>query len=176
MQAVIVYKSKTGFTEKYAKWIQEATNFDLISYEDVTESVLAKYDLVVFGSRIHTGKLDGLKKIKEMLLNNEKTKLVVFATGGTPIEADDLIKSIWEASFTEDEINTIPHFYMPAGLNYEQMNMGDKLIMKTLAKILSSKSDKNSVETGCEQAIGQSYNLSSQEYILPLLEYINTKR
>lgn len=62
---------------------------------------------------------NGFKKIKPLLLNNKNVQLVVFATGGTPIEAKDVIDSIWQASFKEDELRIIPRFYMPAGLNYE---------------------------------------------------------
>jgi hypothetical protein len=61
---------------------------------------------------------------------------------------------------------------MPAGLNYQKMGMGDKLIMKTLAKILKNTNNKNPVEAGCEQAIGQSYDIAAQEYISPLLKYL----
>lgn len=172
MKALIIYKSKTGFTQKYAEWIQEATKFDIISYENILEATLLTYELIIFGSRIHAGKVDGLKKIKEMLLDNERPQLVVFATGGTPIEAEEVIESIWKASFTAEELSTIPHFYMPAGLNYQKMGMGDKLIMKTLAKILKNTNNKNPVEAGCEQAIGQSYDIAAQEYISPLLKYL----
>ena len=174
MKAIVVYKSKTGFTKKYAEWIQEATKFDILNYDNTSTVSLSTYDLVIFGSRIHAGRIDGLKKIKTLLLDNENAQLVVFATGGTPIEAEDVINSIWKTSFTEEELHAIPHFYMPAGLNYENMNIGDKLIMKALAKMLGNKNDKNSVESGCEQAIGHSYNISSRNYISPLLEYIKT--
>ncbi len=174
MKAIIVYKSKTGFTRKYAEWIQEATKFDILNYDNASKVSLSTYNLVIFGSRIHAGRIDGLKKIKALLLDNENAQLVVFATGGTPIAAEGVISSMWKASFTEEELHVIPHFYMPAGLNYENMNLGDKLIMKALAKMLANKKDKNSVESGCEQAIGASYNISSREYISPLLEYIKT--
>ena len=174
MKAIVVYKSKTGFTKKYAEWIQEATKFDILNYENISEASLSTYDIVIYGSRIHAGRIDGLKKIKALLIDNENVQLVVFATGGTPIEAEDVINSMWKASFTEEELQVIPHFYMPAGLNYENMNIGDKLIMKALAKMLGSKKDKNSEESGCEQAIGHSYDISSREYISPLLEYIRT--
>lgn len=174
MKAIIVYKSKTGFTKTYAEWIQEATSIDILNYDSISKVALSTYDLVIFGSRIHAGRVDGLKKIKDLLLDKENTQLVVFATGGTPIDAEDVINSMWKASFTEEELHAIPHFYMPAGLNYENMNIGDKLIMKALAKMLGNKNDKNSVEAGCEQAITHSYNVSSREYISPLLEYIKT--
>ncbi len=172
MNAVIIYQSKTGFTQKYAQWIQEATNFKMMRYDTILESSLASYDFVIFGSRIHAGKIDGLKKMKGLLSDKKNVQLVVFATGGTPIDAEDVIHSIWRASFTADELTTIPHFYMPAGLNYEKMGMGDMLIMKTLAKILGKKNNKNAVEAGCEQAIGRSYNISSRKYITPLLDYL----
>jgi len=61
---------------------------------------------------------------------------------------------------------------MQSGLNYSKMGVGDYLIMKALAKMLSSKKDKNSEEAGCEQAIGSSYDISSREYIAPLIQFI----
>lgn len=174
MKAIITYKSKTGFTKKYAEWINEATKFDISNFDNISKASLITYDLVIFGSRVHAGRIDGLNKIKKFLSDNENVQLVVFATGGTPIEAEDVINSMWKANFTEKELYAIPHFYMPAGMNYENMNIGDKLIMKVFAKILSKKDDKSPTESGCEQAIGDSYNISSREYISPLLEHINT--
>lgn len=174
VKTVVIYKSKTSFTRKYAKWIQEAIQCDILDCHNISRSSLLEYDVIIYGSRIHAGKIDGLKKIKALLLDNKNIKLVVFATGGTPIEAEEIINSIWEVSFTEDERHVIPHFYMPAGLNYENMGLGDKLIMKALAKMLENKNDKDLVETGCEQAIGHSYDISSREYITPLLEFLNT--
>ena len=174
MKTVVIYKSKTGFTRKYAKWIQEAIRCDILDFQNISRSPLLAYDLIIYGSRIHAGKIDGLKKIKAFLVNNKIAALVVFATGGTPIEVEDVINSMWKASFTEDELDTIPHFYMPAGLNYENMGFSDKLIMKALAKMLKNKNDKDSVEAGCEQAIGHSYDISSREYITPLLEFLET--
>ena len=174
LKAAIVYKSKTGFTRRYAEWIQEEAGFDLLCYDDITKSSLEEYDLIIFGSRIHAGKLDGLKKFQTLLKDPEKVKLVVFATGGTPLEAEEMVKAIWKASLTPEELETLPHFYFPAGLNYERMGTGDKLIMKTLARFLSKRSDKTAVEAGTEKAIGSSYDITSKEHITPLLKYIES--
>lgn len=174
MNGIIVYQSKTGFTKKYAEWIQEATKFDIINCEDITGDSFSTCDLVVYGSRIHAGKLDGFKKIKKLLPNN--VKVVVFATGGTPATEEHTINLMWESSFTKDELRTIPHFYMQSGLNYEMMPLGDKLIMKALAKMLGNKKNKSASESGCEQAIGHSYNAMEKEYISPLIKYLETFR
>ncbi len=61
---------------------------------------------------------------------------------------------------------------MQSGLNYEKMGIKDRMIMKTLAQILSRKNDKSSDEAGCEQAIRSSYDISSREYITPLVQFM----
>lgn len=173
MKIIVIYKSKTGFTKKYAEWIGEELNCDVSNYENFSLSSIAEYDCVIYGSRIHAGNVDGLKRIKALFVVNISTKLVIFATGGTPLEAKDVINKIWQRSFSEKELKTIPHFYMQSGLNYKKMSLGDRVIMKTLAKILGRKKTKSSAETGCEQAIANSYDISSRKYIVPLIKFIN---
>lgn len=173
MKALVVYKSKTGFTKRYAQWIADELKCEMIDVENITNTSFDQYDVVIYGSRVHAGKVDGLKKIKAMLKSN--SNFIVFATGGTPSAAEDAINTIWKASFSSEELEKIPHFYMQGGLNYEEMGTVDRMIMKALAKMLSSKKDKNSDEIGCEQAIGSSYDISSREYIMPLIRYIQEK-
>lgn len=174
MKAIVIYKTKTGFTKRYAEWICEELKCEISNYRNFHQSDLKNYDFVIYGSRIHAGKIDGLKKIKKMLQNNEGSKLIVFATGATPSEVKDAINKIWKSNFSDQELKTIPHFYMPSGLNYEKMGTVDHLIMKSLAKILSSKNKKNIEESGCEQAIVKSHDISSIEYIDPLVRFIKS--
>ncbi len=173
MKAIVVYKSKTGFTKRYAEWIADELKCDILDYENVSDTTFVEYDIVIYGSRVHAGKVAGLKKVKTLLVNN--ADLVVFATGGTPLAAEDVVNTIWKASFSEEELLKTPHFYMQSGLNYEKMGAVDRLIMKTLDKMLNGKKNKNSDEIGCEQAIGSSYDISSREYILPLVQYVQGK-
>ncbi|WP_242985386.1 flavodoxin domain-containing protein [Vallitalea okinawensis] len=172
MKTIVIYKSKTGFTKRYAEWIGEELNCDISNYEDFSQSSIVEYDCIIYGSRIHAGKVDGLKKIKTLVQGNGRSKLIIFATGATPLAAEDVINTIWRESFSEEELKAIPHFYMQGGLNYEKMGIGDRLIMKTLAQMLSRKKAKSSVEAGCEQSIGNSYDISSRKYILPLVQFV----
>jgi hypothetical protein len=64
---------------------------------------------------------------------------------------------------------------MQGGLNYEKMDIADRLVMKTLAKMLKIKANKNSTEKGTEQAISRSYDNSSREQITPLIQYIKAQ-
>lgn len=172
MSTIVVYNSKTGFTKRYAEWITEQINCDKLSYKDFSQTAINAYDIIIFGSRLHAGKIEHLDKIKAYFSKNSKQKLLVFVTGATPSEAENAINKVWTDNFTQTEIKSIPHFYMQSGLNYEEMRLVDRTMMKMVAMILGKKKDKSSEEAGFEQAIRSSYDISSKEYIVPLVKAI----
>ncbi|WP_291648339.1 flavodoxin domain-containing protein [Clostridium sp.] len=172
MKIIVIYKSKTGFTKRYAEWISEELKCDILDYKNLSRSSIAEYDFIIYGSRVHAGKIDGIKKIKALFSDNEMSKLIIFATGATPLAAEDVINTIWQSNFSNEELKIISHFYMQGGLNCEKMGILDRMIMRTLAKILSNKKDKSPNEAGFEQAIGSSYDISSKKYIVPLIQFV----
>lgn len=52
-KAIIVYKSSTGFTKRYAEMIAQETSCALAEFKTVTAKHLSAYDTVLFGSRAH---------------------------------------------------------------------------------------------------------------------------
>lgn len=168
MKKIVIYKSKSGFTKRYAEWISDELMCEIINYKEIKKLNLDDYDLVIYGGRVHAGSIDSLKKVKEILAN-KKCKLIVFATGATPITATEEIANIMKINFTD---NSIPHFYMQSGLCYEKMSIVDKTIMKMLSKMLSSKKDKSDAEGGAAIAISKSHDISSKDYIMPLIDYV----
>ena len=171
MSIIIIYNSKTGFTKKYADWIAAELNCSVLPYKDLPKATITTDDIVIFGSRVHAGKIEHLNKVKLRFVN--KQSFIVFATGATPASETKAIDRIWTNNFTEAEISLIPHFYMQSGLNYENMGFIDRTIMKTVAKLMSGKEEKSETEAGFEQAIKSSYDITSREYIMPLANYVN---
>ena len=123
MRVIVIHKSKTGFTKRYAEWIAEELKCDILDYKNLSRSSIAEYDFVIYGSRVHAGKIDGIKKIKALFSDNEMSKLIIFATGATPLEVEDVINTIWKSNFSNEELKIISHFYMQGGLNYEILRM-----------------------------------------------------
>ena len=176
MKTIVIYKSKTEFTKRYAQWIAEELKCDIISYERVSEASLTEYDRVIYGGGIYAGKIGGLKNIKTLLASKPNTKFIVFTTGATPMEAEDVISTTWKANFTEEELKKVPHFYMQSGLSYEKMGFFDRMMMKAFSKMLSKKENKTSEETGTQLAITKSHDISSREYIKPLVQYVKNQK
>lgn len=169
---IIVYKSRTGFTKKYAEMIVKEINCPLVDHKAATAETLSKYDLVVFGSRAHAGRIDGYKKAKKLFEKSGIKNVILFVTGATPNSAKDMIEQFWSQNLTADEMKRFPHFYMPSGLCYEKMSFSDKMMMKAMASMMKKKKDKTPYERELEQSIASSYDISSPRFIEPLVEFL----
>jgi len=169
---IVIYKSVTGFTKQYARWIAGELDCEAVDLKEVSAKTMSEYNTVIFGGRFHAGVVDGQKKAKELFRESEAAEFVVFATGATPYNVQGEIEAAWKNNFTSDELKCIPHFYMQSGLCYEKMPLGDKLMMKVFAAMMKRKKEKSEYETAMAQALGSSYDLSSKEYIGPLVSYV----
>ena len=84
-----------------------------------------------------------------------------------------MINRLWEDNLTEEERTALPHFYMPAGLCYEKMNLPDRILMKGLSVMMKRKKDKTAKDMELAQRISASFDISSEKYVYPLLDYIS---
>ena len=173
---VIVYQSKTGFTEKYAKLAAKETACDLMKLSETTAKRLSASDTVIFGSRAHAGRIDGYGKMRKLLQNVPVSKFALFVTGATPNEAKETVEGFWKQNLSETELAELPHFYLQSGLCYEKMVFWDRLLMKAAAAMIRKKKEKTSEEATFEQAISHSYDISSEEYLSPLVEWIRREQ
>lgn len=173
---LIIYKSSTGFTKKYAEMIASEIKCTLARYETLKPETIKKYDIVIFGSRAHAGMIDGYKKIKKTIEKNPPNKFILFVTGATPNTSENIIKEFWKRNLTKDELLKIPHFYMQSGLCYEKMSIPDKLMMKVAAVMVKNKKNKTSYEKELEQAIKSSYDISSEKYTRPLISFLKNNQ
>ncbi len=173
MKILAAYKSKTGFTKKYAEMIAKEVECTLMDFKSITPEIVSDYDVFVFGGGLHAGMVNGLKKAKEVFNKSKTEKFVIFATGGTPnASSGEVLEEMWKNNLTSEELEHIPYFYMQSGINYENMQLPDKLIMKMVAVMLDKKKDKDSYEEGFAQAIKESYDISGREYAEPIIEYL----
>lgn len=170
---VIVYKSVTGFTEKYAACIAAALGCEAIGLKDASAKRLSGCESLIFGSRIHAGRIDGIDKARRLTAESGAKRLILFATGGAPAEAAEVIEKMWRDNLTAGELENTPHFYMPGGLCYEKMPLVDRLIMKMAAKMMSKAEPKDDAEAGFATALSGSYDNFDEKYIAPLVDYLN---
>ena len=170
VKQIVIYKSRTGFTKKYAKWLAQSLNCECIPQEDVGGERLSDYDVIIFGSSIRAGNVEELKWYKETILPFEKTN-VLFVTGAMPPSSADAVKSI-EQQLGKGEDREVKVFYLQSGLNYEAMNLGDKLMMKVFCKMMKSRKAHSEEEKALFEQMQKSFDVCEKANLEPMLNYI----
>jgi len=166
MKAIVIYKSKTGFTERYAKWIGAKLDAEVIAYENRKTVSLSDYDAVIFGCGIYAGKLNGANWFKKVIPELPGKKLAAFATGANPQESGAGQKAV-ENAFPHYRYSNLKTFYFQGGLAYDRMGAKDRLMMKGLQTMLKKSGKKEVLE-----AVSRSFDACAEDSAQPLVDYI----
>ena len=125
MKILVTYKSKTGFTKKYAEWIAEELGCEAKDIKTITPKNVAEYDLVIHGGWILGGIINGYSKINSF---NPK-RLIVFGVGFTPKAEVDLKKMA-----EENKLGDTPLYYFEGGTNPPKMGFIGRKIVEMVTK------------------------------------------
>ena len=109
---LILYKSKTDFTKRYANIIAKETGGTAMDYKEGTPKLLTSFDRIIFGSRMHAGRIDGLSKARSLFQKNGIKLSALFITGAMPNTEVEVIEEMWKNNLTSEELARLPHFYM----------------------------------------------------------------
>lgn len=167
MNAIVVYNSKTGFSEKYAKWIAEDLNIQAVPFKQALKT-LDNYDLIIFGGGVMAGMINGMNKLKATLAFTSK-KIILFATGATQQGSTETIKQFKNTNLTEDEQKTISFYYFQGGINFKGMSFLPKMMLKMMKNMLEKKSVKTEEEENMLKTFASSEDHSNREWIEPLV-------
>ena len=66
MKSIVIYSSKTGFTERYARWIAEDLQCTCKPIKDVNSSELSDYDCVIYGGWLMAGNIKDILKLRQL--------------------------------------------------------------------------------------------------------------
>lgn len=161
MNRIVVYTSKTGFTEKYAKWIAKALKCEAKSLTDVKLEELKNYDQVIYGGWIMAGRIRGYSRIHKLNIKN----LVVFACGMTK-PSEDLRKKI----ALDNGVDIESFFYFEGGYNPQKLGFISKFLLGFIKRSLEKKEDKTEDDYRILDTF-KGADRTRPEYIDPLLEY-----
>lgn len=129
MKLLILYKTKHGSTEQYAKWIAEEVNADIFDVKSFNKDNLEKYDAIIIGSPTYMGQI----QMKDFLEQNWKVlknkNIYLFNVGMFPWKHPDSKKSF--EMIPEYIQNKIGFSKLPGRLDTKKLNLFEKVIAKT---------------------------------------------
>ena len=175
MKTIVIYKSKTGFTRKYAEWIAEDLSADTFDISKVTINILTAYDTIIYGGSLYAVGIIGVKLITQNIDKLKDKKIVVFATGASP-SREDGINEVIDKNFTQEQQKYIKFFYLRGGFNYSKLNLFDKFLMTLLKwKIKNKKQEElSSDEIGMLAIYDKPVDFTEKRNIDRIITYVNT--
>lgn len=175
MKTVVIYKSKTGFTRKYAEWIAEDLSADIFDVTKADINMLTKYDTIIYGGSLYAVGIIGVKLITNNFDKLKGKEIVVFATGAS-ISKDEVINEVINKNFTLEQQKYIKFFYLRGGFNYNKLNPFDKFLM-TLMKLKIKNKKKNELsddEIGMLSIYDKVVDFTEKKNIDKIKNYVNS--
>ncbi len=173
-KTLIIYTSQTGFTKKYAEWIAERTNGDILGLKEARKkdsSFFDGYRAIAYGGWTMAGNLVKAKWFLGKASAWKDKKLAIFCVGGSPVDSPD-IETMLQRVLTDEQRQYMKAFYCQGGFNYEKMGAFSRFAMKMYVRALKKKKDATEAEKEMAQKISSSYDISDIRYIDPVVDYL----
>ena len=158
---IIIYHSKTGFSQRYAQWLSEDLNCQATPYRDRKSINLSEYDTIILLGGLYAGNMSGLGWLKKLPLEGKRAAAV--AVGCSPIGWPGQTESM------EKLLGGTPiqGFYCQGGLAYERMGAVDRAMMAALRTALRGKPEMADMLAG----ISQSFDGAKRKYLEPVITW-----
>lgn len=168
MKAIVLYQSKYGAMERYAKMLATKLNCQAVSRKSFRGD-LAVYDTVVYGGGIYASGIAGLSAFRKLIPTLAGKRLLVFAVGASPYQ-ESAVEAIRKKNM-QGELAEVPLFYLRGAFDESRMTLPDKLLIGMLKKVVGKKAEaeREAWERELLAAIGRPGDWISEEQLAPLL-------
>jgi hypothetical protein len=170
-----VYKSLSGFTEKYARWIAEEFTATCIDIKTFRPNMVNESTVLIFGGSLHAIGINGYQMLINKLTKCKYKELVLFAVGASPYKKG-IETEIVDANLKTPEERRGRLFYLRGGFNFSKLDIRNKILMQLLKlKILSKNERKRSAdEKGMLASYDRPMDATKRENIADIVSYIKT--
>ncbi len=191
MKIIVVYKSKYGTAEQYAKWIAEELNCDVKEMGEIRARDLDAYDGIIFGGGVHAGGIEGFdtfrKWLKPVLSDayfasfdegvnfrqdwyKPSKKIIIFAVG-INVQNFDARAELRNVNFDKKWLRPVTCYFLDGKYEPERVQGADKLVMKFTTKLLNDKGlNMNADERQLLDRINNGCDLVDRSQIEPILK------
>lgn len=173
MKTLVMYKSKTGFTKKYAEWIAEELSADIFDVSKVNTNMLTIYDTIIYGGGLYAVGINGVKYITQNLDKLKDKKVIVFATGASPFR-EEVLREVSDKNFTSEEQKYIQFFYLRGGFDFLKLKPFYKVIMTLLKWKLKMKRELTPDERGMLAIYDKPVDFTRKKNIDQIITYVNS--
>lgn len=171
MESIVIYKSKSGFSKKYAKWIAEEINADIFEASKVNVNMFKKYDNIIYGAGLYAVGINGIKFIKDNLEILKDKRIIIFATGASSWKKE-VVEEVLNKNFSIQQQKSLKFFYLRGGFDYNKLTLFNKFLMQLLKMKLKKKTNLTADDKGMLAAYSHPMDFTNKKNISEIITYI----
>ena len=159
-RTIVLYTSKYGAAETYARWIAEALGCQAVSLDKFSKKELQGYDTVIYGGGVQAGGVRGLEQFTKWIKGDLKLRQMakrgtiseaeaagsgafdrqyyIFAVG-ISLDSEENRLQLRDINFDKDWLRELPCFFLPGAFDPAKLTGVDKAIIKVATKMFQDK-------------------------------------
>lgn len=159
-RTIVLYTSKYGAAETYARWIAEALGCQALPLAGFSKKELQDYDTVIYGGGVQAGGVRGLEPFTKWIKGDLKLRQMakrgtiseaeaaeigafdrqyyIFAVG-ISLDSEENRLQLRDINFDKDWLRELPCFFLPGAFDPAKLTGVDKAIIKVATKMFLDK-------------------------------------
>ena len=162
---LVVYKSRYGAVERYAKWIAEKLECEAMPVSQVKTATLLEYRMLIFGGGLYMGRINGISSLTRRFQELADKTLFVFTAGLTEPTEDGYYTFLYTRNFTEKMRKRIHFFAFPGAVDGRKLGRFHRWAMRMAMKERAQKDPANA-----QAYLAMQMDFVDVRYIEPLVE------
>lgn len=163
-ETIVIYSSKTGFSQRYAQWLAEELNCQALPFRDRKDVSLTAYRTIILIGGLYAGQMSGLGWLKKQLPSLAGRRVAAIPVGCAPMGNPDLPENMKKLFGNTPQIQG---FYCQGGLDYEHMSGLHRSMMAALRAALKRKPEMAEMLA----VISHSFDGAKREYLAPAVQW-----
>lgn len=152
MQNLIIYKSNSGHTKRYAEALHTRIGGDLKEYSLNSFKNIKTYDSIFFGTSIRNNKILHIKKFLKQYKKIKNKNIFVFVTGISFMNVDDSLRqNIIDINGLFDK--HIRLYLLPGGFDVSKMKPITQFMFRRVSKMKKIADKSNNISYLIENPI-----------------------
>ncbi len=174
---IMIFESKYGSTEKYAKWIAEELSCPLMEVKSCKPADIEGFNTIIYGGGLYAGGVSGIKLlIKNCELLADKN-VIIFTCGLADPDDPENVSHIRKALSNVLPVGLrqrVHLFHFRGGIDYSRLSIVHRAMMSMLRKALLKKDEKDlrQEDRYLLDTYGKRVDFTDRRAILPLVELV----
>lgn len=175
----VIYKSKYGSTKKYAEWIGNELECDVLENSSVSADRLKMYDTIIYGGGLFAGGVNGISLITKNFDAIKNKDIILFTVGlADPKDTANTehIKGGIKKAVSPEVYEKLKIFHLRGGIDYSALGIVHKAMMAMLVKSMKSKdkSEPRDEDKLMLETYGQQVDFTDKKSIQPIVDYVKS--